>query len=187
MADCTSLVPPPGGTPKFPPSGYGLPQSDGPDGPPATGVSLCDRSSKAKAISDLVNTSQQKTGMFRQKSSGFVGWMWLKNLSLCSYILWVIIFAQCHEQIGRFGKAFATSDLVKVNHSNRCGVTTSCSATLWQVLPSDPKCRGSSQESLPEGCEPGDNSANQGATLSFPDVMRWSCSNFGFVVATTVG
>ena len=95
--------------------------------------------------------------------------------------------AVSRTQIGRFGKAFATSDLVKVNHSNRCGVTTSCSATLWQVLPSDPKCRGSSQESLPEGCEPGDNSANQGATLSFPDVMRWSCSNFGFVVATTVG
>ena len=75
-------------------------------------------------------STHQKTGMFRQKSSDFVGWMWLKNLSLCSRILWVIIFAQCDEQIGRFGKAFATSDLVTVNHSNRCGVTTSCSATL---------------------------------------------------------
>ena len=40
--------------------------------------------------------------IFRQKSSDFVGWMWLKNLSLCSHILWVIIFPQCDEQISNW-------------------------------------------------------------------------------------
>ena len=122
IADCTSLVPPPGGKGP-PPSGYGLPQSEGPEGP--AGVSLCEGSSKAKAISDLEN---------RQMKS----WKMMMKYGLSENVSnWIFLRLKILEI------SATLQNPAILQHGGP------------QRMPRDPKCRGSSQESLPEGCEPG--------------------------------